>query len=284
MTIVPQSSCPAGVPGPASGYCQRWRDGRHSFRHRSEGGFDRTRYEVAAIPEPQARAFVEAHHYSRSYPADRLRYGLFDGEQLAGVAVLSVPARAAVLTNVFPGLVAYRESLELGRLVLVDAVPANAESWFLARVWELAAGAGVRGVVSFSDPLPRARRDGTTVFAGHVGCIYQASNAAYLGRGTPRTLTLLPDGSVLSDRAQQKVRAQEQGHAGTERALVAWGAAPRREGEDAIGWLRGALARVGARKVRHPGNHRYAFAIGAARRRVAVAGAAQSYPKQGGAR
>jgi hypothetical protein len=33
-------------------------------------------------------------------------------------------------------------------------VPANGESWFLARCWEMAARQGVRGVVSFSDPVP----------------------------------------------------------------------------------------------------------------------------------
>ncbi len=65
----------------------------------------------------------------------------------------------------------------------------------------LAATAGVRGLVMFSDPLPRTRADGAVVMPGHVGTIYQAANSVYTGRSTPRTLTLLPDGTVFSDRA-----------------------------------------------------------------------------------
>src|SRR5262245_20604510 len=135
-------------------YCQRWSERFASWRHRSEGGFDSARYEVAAIPEAQARAYVERHHYSGSYPASTQRYGLFERGELVGAAVLSIPVRAEVLTGVFPQLAPYSESLELGRLVLADRVPANAESWALGRVFELAAREGVRGIVSFSDPLP----------------------------------------------------------------------------------------------------------------------------------
>ena len=46
---------------------------------------------------------------------------------------------------------------------------------------------------------------------GHVGIIFQAFNGVYLGRATPRTLHLLPDGTVLSDRAIQKIRKGERG-------------------------------------------------------------------------
>jgi len=74
----------------------------------------------------------------------------------------------------------YAESLELGRLVLGDEVPANGESWFVGQVFRQAALAGVRGVVSFSDPMPRAAADGTTITPGpYVGTIYQALNAVY---------------------------------------------------------------------------------------------------------
>ncbi len=267
---------------PDCGLCLRWADRRHSWRHRSEGGFDRARYEVAPIrDDATARAYCERNHYTGSYPAARLRYGLYErGGALAGVVVLAVPARAAVLTTVFPLLVPYRESLELGRLVLADRVPANAKSWMLARVWELAAQEGVRGVVSFSDPLPRCRADGSEVFPGHVGIVYQAANATYLGRATPRTLALLPDGTVFSDRARQKVRGGERGHAYAERLLRRWGAPPRRPGDDSAVWLGTALAAAGVRRVRHPGMHRYAFAVGPARRTVTVAGARHPYPKQ----
>jgi hypothetical protein len=84
----------------ASPWCQRWRSGRHSWRHRSEGGFDRDRYVVRGIPESDARDFILRHHYSRSMPAARFTYGLHDLAEdgsLVGAAVLSVPVRAEVL-------------------------------------------------------------------------------------------------------------------------------------------------------------------------------------------
>lgn len=265
--------------------CQRWRDRRHSWRRPADGGFDPARYGVAPVAEAQAKAFVTGHHYSGTYPAAVHRFGLFDlagpAPALAGVGVLSVPASAPVLTSVFPTLEPFAEALELGRFVLLDEVPANGESWALGQMWRLAAAAGVRGVVMFSDPVPRRAADGTLVMPGHVGTIYQATNATYTGRGTPRTLTILPDGTVMSARAQQKVRAQDRGHEYAERSLIALGARPMRAGERPAAWLARALADAGAQKVRHGGNHRYAFTLGTRRERAAVVVAPRpgAYPK-----
>jgi hypothetical protein len=106
---------------------------------------------------------------------------------------------------------------------------------------------------------------------GHVGLIYQASNALYAGRGTPRSLLVLPDGRVLNERALAKVRTLEPGHAYVEETLERFGAPPRR-GADPAAWLRTALAAAGVRRLAHPGNHRYLFRLGdrAARRSIAV--------------
>jgi len=79
-----------------------------------------------------------------------------------------------------------------------------------------------------TDPLPRRGTDRTLVMPGHVGVIYQASNAVYTGLGTRRRLTLLPDGTVFSDRAAQKIRRQKRGHEGAERRLITFGARPPR--------------------------------------------------------
>jgi hypothetical protein len=72
----------------------------------------------------------------------------------------------AVLTNVFPDMESMVESLELSRLVLADQVPGNGESWFIARALADAAEAGVRDVVAFADPVPRAL-DGCQWFGKH---------------------------------------------------------------------------------------------------------------------
>lgn len=265
----------AAEVSPASDWCQRWRDGGHTWRHRSEGGFDRARYHVAAVGEKAAKSFVERHHYSGSYPSARLRFGIYEADDLVGVAVLGVPMQAAVLTNVFPQLEACYESVELSRLVLLDRVPANAESWFLTRAFRLAAAEGVAGVVAFADPAPRRTASGL-LFPGHVGITYQAKNATYCGRSTARTLRILPDGSTLSDRALSKVRNDERGRAYVERLLRRHGAPTPRAGETGAAWLDRALPAVPLTRVRHRGCHRYAFAL---RRRVRVALPAGRYPK-----
>lgn len=268
---------------PAGEYCQRWRNRDHTWRHRRDGGFDARHYDVAMInDDTTARQFVETHHYSGSYPAARLRCGLYDRGDLVGVAVFGVPMQAKVLTSAFPRLQPYTEALELSRFVLVDDVPANAESWFLGQAFRLIASDGIRGVVAFADPVPRGRADGAVVFPGHVGTIYQASNGLFTAsRGTARTLLVGPDARVISARALQKVRAESQGHAYVERQLVEWGAAARDPDEDAASWLRTALEQAGVRRVRHPGNYRYLFRVGSPsqRRGVVVGLPPARYPK-----
>jgi len=267
---------------PEAGACQRWNHQLASWRRVSEGGFDQRRYDVEPITEDVARSYILTHHYSGSYPAAKQRYGLFEAGELVGVAVLSVPARAAVLTTVFPDLEPYVESVELGRLVLEDRVPANAESWMLAQVFRQAAEKGIRGVVSFSDPVARTTLDGTAVFPGHLGIIYQSSNARFLGRSKARRLTLLPNATVFSDRARTKILSQTRGHEYAERQLVALGAAPMQPGEDPAAWLKRALVEANTRVLPHSGNLRYGFALGNRSERRTLSWPVQtaSYPKR----
>ncbi len=253
---------------------QRWRDGLDRYRPAGET-INTAAYEVAAIEGDAApKAFVLAHHYSGTYPAARFRFGLYRAGRLEGVAVFSHPCSDRVLTGVFPGPAL--EAVELGRFVLLDSVAGNGETWFLARCFDQLRPAGIRGVVSFSDPMPRQRADGRVVFPGHVGTIYQAHNGRYTGRGTPRSLRVLPDGLVLSDRALQKLRAGERGYLAAAAVLERHGAAPVPvDAAERLAWLHTWLPRL-TKIVRHPGNHRYAWPLD---RRRTVALAAQPYPK-----
>lgn len=268
--------------------CMRWKPGRtQTWRLPADGRFDPTRYSVTGLSEATAREYVLTRHYAGSWPSAVQRYGLVDmdaehGPELVGAAILSDPVQNLVLTNVFPELRPHAESLELGRFVLNDEVPANGESWFLAQVFTEAFKTGIHGVVSFSDPVRRQTTEGRVILPGHVGVIYQATNAAYLGRATPRTLAVLPGGVVLSAKAMQKIRGQEQGHAYAERLLVSAGARPLRPGEKSARWLADALNDAGARRFRHHGVHRYAFRLAPNRRwreTVRLGMASQPYPK-----
>lgn len=268
---------------------QRWRHRGHSWARRSAGGFDSARYQVRPVDETTAKTFVLTHHYAgNTYPAAARRYGLFTGTLLVGVAVFGIPAQARVLTNVFPTLTPYVQSLELSRFVLLgspggaatELAPANSESWFLARCFQALAAEGVHAIVAFADPCPR-QVGNQILFPGHIGTIYQASSALACGRSTARSLHLLPDGSVLSERALAKVRTEDQGHAYVVRRLVAAGAPTPHAGQALKSWLAPALEAAGAVRLRHRGNLRYAmFTSRYARRHVELGLAVQAYTKQ----
>jgi hypothetical protein len=262
--------------------CQRWRDGRDSYRPAGEP-IRTSHYDVAAIDEDRvAKAFVLQHHYSGSFPAARFRYGLHGPGGLEGVAVFSVPVNSATITNAFP--CDPLEGVELGRFVLLDHVPANAESWMIARCFELLRREGVRGVVSHSDPLPRDTSRGARVFPGHVGTIYQATNAVYAGRARARPLQLLPDGRVLNERSIAKLYAASRGDLTKGRGWRAVCEILRRHGADEAPegpmlklWADHWIGRL-TRRVRHKGNHRYLWALDRRLRRHLPE--PRPYPKQ----
>lgn len=259
--------------------CQRWNDGRDTRRPAGEP-IRTSEYEVAEIDESIAKAFVTTHHYSKSYPAARFRHGLMHHGELVGAAVFSQPFVEEAITGMLP-TIAPDDGVELGRFVLRDEVPGNGETWFLARCFELLRGK-VRGVVSFADPYPRSRLDGTIVFPGHVGTIYQALNGNYHGITERRTIRLLPDATCFSNFASGKIRRGLRGGRAAAGALVRFGADPLPEGagkEERIAWLelwRDALTRP----VRHQGNHRYSWRIDAVPKSDRVHGPARAYPKK----
>ncbi|MBF6333485.1 hypothetical protein [Nocardia transvalensis] len=274
--------------------CQRWRARRDSYRPSGEP-FEPSRYFVAPIDYWQAATFIVAHHYSRVRPQICFAYGLFDRHHedayaLVGVLTLGTGARAEALTGAFPDLVPYRQALELNRLVLLDEVPGNAESWFTARALRLAAAQGILGVIAFSDPaeIRQTLDDGSEALVkrGHIGIVYQALGMTYLGQGTGRPKLYLPNGTELSRRSLSKIAGRESGSGGVVARLLAHGAPPPpRPGADRTAWKtwleQEALPACGVRRIPHPGNHKYALRIGprTARDRVTLTGANRPYPK-----
>jgi len=240
--------------------CQRWDRRRASYRPAGEP-IDTSRYEVTSIEFAAAKDFVVEHHYSATMPPARLQLGLFskpsrfETEQLAGVIVFSVPVQELAIPAWLDGMHP-REGVEIGRLVLRDAVPSNGETWFLGRAFAaLRSRLGeVRGVLSYSDPVERLDAQGNVVKRGHVGTIYKAHNGRFVGRSSPRTLTLARDGRCVSERALSKIRRGEPGVDYAARQLVAMGAPARLPFEDGADYVRRAIGEGGFRKVRHPGN------------------------------
>lgn len=262
--------------------CQRWTDRRDSYRPAGEP-IDPRRFGVEVIQEATARAFVVRHHYSATYPSARRQVGLFRSRgsaaraELVGVATFSVgvqPAAIRAHLKVEPDA-----GIELGRFVLRDDVEANGETWFLRRAFAAlrAELPGLRGVLSYSDPLERATADGRLVTPGHVGTIYQAFNGRYVGRSGSRLLWLAPDGSILSGRSLSKVRHGERGAAAYYETLRSFGAPKMSPGEDPISWVKRALRDGPFRPVRHPGNHAYVWRFDG---RLTECPPAKPYPKK----
>jgi hypothetical protein len=222
---------------------------------------------VDVIGDGVAAAYIAANHYARSAPPQILSVGLFDTNgigpaSICGVCRFSVPMSQAAIparTGQPP-----EHGCELGRLVLDESVPGNGESWFVARAFRLLLQEKphIRAVISYSDPEPRYRADSSVVKRGHIGVVYQALNAFYLGRSAPRTLLMANDGTVVSERAMSKLRNDERGAGYVYEQLRRLGAPPVARGESGREYLTRVAALPIFRRLRHPGNLTYAWALG----------------------
>jgi len=263
--------------------CQRWRDHRSNYRPVGEP-IDTSCYGVEPLDFTPAKQFIIRHHYSASHPSARYSVGLYRMSQLVGVAMFSHPQNE----HTFPRYVKSvhgTDGIELGRFVLLDDVPANGETWFLCKAFELLheARPEIRLVLSFSDPVQRKTASGRIILPGHVGTIYQAHNGRYCGRAGSKTLWLDPEGQVMNKRTISKIRNQEVGGKAAYERLCSMGARPKRSCENWRNYLQSVLAESPFRKIQHPGNHAYIWALGnktVQRSVMRDALPAQAYPKE----
>jgi hypothetical protein len=130
-------------------------------------------YIVAPVSATLGKLFVREHHYSGGIHNGPMCYGLYErvGMRLVGVCAFATPASERVCASIF-GLEFKRSVTELHRLVLLDEIPKNSESFFISGALRLLRQDRPKyaAVVSFADPME-----------GHRGTIYQATNAMYSG-------------------------------------------------------------------------------------------------------
>lgn len=258
-------------------FCQRWDDGLASRRPAGELIIP-SQYEVAVSDDPRgSKRFVKQHHYLGTASSTAHPFNLYRHGELVGVALFGPPASMAAHRAVFPTLSPI-EGVNLGRFVLVNEVPGNGESWFIARCFELLRARGVVAVESCADPEPRSSSTGATVFGGHLGIIYQATNGHYVGKTNKSSRRLLPDGTCFSNRARSKIANGESGRRYAGGQLVRWGADPIEPGEDPREWLAFWMPRL-TRAARHQGNHRYLWCLDKRARREVLHVPALPYPK-----
>ena len=163
-------------------------------------------YEVAKISATMGKEFVKEHHYSHGIHNGPMCYGLFDGMDLLGVLAFANPCSENVCASVF-GVELKRSVTELHRLVLLDEVPKNAESWFISRALKQLKKdrPDYLAVLSFADATQ-----------GHIGTIYQATNAIYSGTSGKATFFLDQSGRLRHPRQNGRNISKE------EAALMGW--------------------------------------------------------------
>lgn len=148
------------------------------------------KYRVEKVNSTIGKEFIKAHHYTGGCHNGPMCWGLFDGDELIGVCAFATPSSENVRASVFgPDL---KDTVtELHRLVVLDGTPTNTESWFIRRslngIKEYRPN--IRAVLSFADATE-----------GHLGTIYQASNALYCGTSGKATFYRDQDGRLRHPR------------------------------------------------------------------------------------
>lgn len=145
--------------------------------------------EVYQVPVSDVRSFIEANHYSGSINGCKvsLAFALYEAGELVGAALFG-----ALSTTAWKRYgKSEAEVVELRRLVCLDRMPRNTESWFIAQcLRKLKKATSYRVCVSYADP-----------HHGHVGIIYQAANWSYEGTTPADTAFRTPDGRTYHSRA-----------------------------------------------------------------------------------
>ena len=121
-------------------------------------------YLIKEITYHECVNFCVLWHYSKSCPAGKLYFGLYDTHTLIGVICYGEPAMRNQKH-------CYGTDIELRRLCCIDDTPRNTESYFIGNTLKIIKKKGFKKVLSLADPN-----------FGHSGVIYQASNFKLMGR------------------------------------------------------------------------------------------------------
>lgn len=147
-------------------------------------------FEVRRIDSKTGKNFIKEHHYAHGSHNGPMCWGLFDGSKIIGVIAFATPNSENVRSSVFG--VEYKSHVtELHRLVLLDCAPKNTESWFIVRALRELKNVKpeIWAVVSFADSTQ-----------GHIGTIYQATNALYYGMSSPAKFYMDQEGRLRHPR------------------------------------------------------------------------------------
>lgn len=157
-------------------------------------------YEVRQIKSSIGKEFIKKHHYTGGCHNGPMCWGLFDGDKLIGVCAFATPSSENVRSSVF-GPEHKNSVTELHRLVVLDGTPTNTESYFIRRALSglKKYKPQIKAVLSFADATE-----------GHVGTIYQATNALFCGTSGKATFYRDQGGRLRHPRQNGKNVSKEE--------------------------------------------------------------------------
>lgn len=130
---------------------------------------------VAKASRRDVHEFCRRWHYSGTGGSAMWNYGLWDGFTLVGVVSYNMPTME--VCSVFFGPERWQWVTHMGRLVCADDAPRNSESRLIA---------GSLRMLKYERPTLRAVVTYASTFEGHIGYVYQATNALYCGTTSNR--------------------------------------------------------------------------------------------------
>lgn len=136
------------------------------------------------------KEFIEKNHYSHKIPqAIKFRFGMYDNEELLGVAIFSVPANRYTITSIFEGCTQHI-GIELSRVYTHDETPRNFESSCISKMFKyIKHHTPFDVVVSYADSN-----------FGHAGYLYQALSGLYIGKTASEVRYITKDGELITRR------------------------------------------------------------------------------------
>jgi hypothetical protein len=164
---------------------------------------DLSNTEIVKVTCDEVEEFCERFHYSHTKGSALWRWGLSSNGILIGVVAYNLPTRTTC-ESLF-GKAGRFHVWHMGRLAMADDAPRNSESRLIAgSLREIQTGyQDVWGVVTY------AASD-----VGHIGYVYQATNAIYTGKSTVHNYYTDSSGNRRSDYLSgfvSKARAESMG-------------------------------------------------------------------------
>jgi GR25 family glycosyltransferase involved in LPS biosynthesis len=151
---------------------------------------------IIQINKKDANDFISKHHYRKIMPKlNKVFYGGFVEDRLVAVITFGWGTQPLnTIKKIFPSLTT-KDYFEIGRLCLLDELPRNSESEFMAKVFKILKVdyPELKVVFSWSDGI-----------MGKPGFVYQASNFLYAGK-IKTDVYITKEGYLIHPRSAKKL-------------------------------------------------------------------------------